>query len=106
MWDLRSLAGIEPAPPALETGCLNRWTAREVPGFCILEISILASGHCIKKCSGQGADFSGTHSAFRPSSRYQGQFLALLPNLFPVFSGLFLSRSVFLKLHCSTGDHL
>ena len=44
MWDLRSLAGIEPAPPALGTGHLNHWTAREVPGFCILEISIWPLG--------------------------------------------------------------
>ena len=31
MWDLMPPPRTEPAPPALEAGSLNHWTAREVP---------------------------------------------------------------------------
>ena len=31
IWDLSSLSGIEPAPPAVEARSLNHWITREVP---------------------------------------------------------------------------
>ena len=30
-WDISSLTGIEPLPPAVEAQNINHWTAREVP---------------------------------------------------------------------------
>jgi len=40
VWDLVSLSGIEPRPPALGAQSLNHWTTREVSGSLCFELRI------------------------------------------------------------------
>ena len=35
-WDLSSLTGIKPAPPAVEARSLNHWATREIPQVAFL----------------------------------------------------------------------
>ena len=50
VWDLVTLPGIEPGPPALGARSLRPWTTREVPGGLLFEQATLIS---FSQCKGQ-----------------------------------------------------
>ena len=39
--------GIEPMAPAVEAWSLNLWTAREVPGVCVIECTCVSVYVCV-----------------------------------------------------------